>query len=99
MAHIQFSWTSSTSDEYPSLVYNLYECEAGDSTYTKIVENLGALEFSLLMEDRPSGTYRYYVTAYDLESTLESVPSNIVEKEYKRVPQAPKGFVGVLFYT
>lgn len=89
MAHINFSWTAPTtladgtalSDK---ITYNLYE------NGTKIVPDIAATNFSLLMDGKVAGVYTYTVTTTDSATTLESVQSVPVKVSFVS-PQSPTG--------
>jgi len=80
MAHLNFEWDASPSAGVDS--YNLYE------NGELIVPDIGVLNFSLLMDGKPEGSYDYYVTAVDADRGLESAPSNTVTADFF-VPAAP----------
>ena len=87
---IEFSWTHEGKRENGddidvlSLSYRLYE---GNEL---IVDDIGEMQFSLLMADKPYANYEYSVTAVD-RSGLESERSNTVTVVFFP-PAAPSGF-------
>ena len=80
MAHFKFQWDASPTPEVD--YYRLYE----DGEL--VVDNIGVLNFDLLLDSKPEGSYDYYVTAVDAESSAESVPSNTVTGNFI-MPKAP----------
>lgn len=78
MASINFSWEHDAQSK--PIFYRLYE------DGVKAVDNIEQLNFSLLMDGKAHKTYKYYVTAVDKTTQLESVPSNVIEVPF----QAPK---------
>lgn len=86
-----FSWSQVTTDtsgntvnDPTAIVYRLYE------DGQMIVDNIGEIEFSLLMTGKEHKAYSYYVTALDNTTKLESVPSNSVSVNFT-LPAAPAG--------
>ena len=86
MAHLNFNWDHSAPT---NLEYRLYEDGA------MIGDNIGVLNFSLSMEGKQPNTYSYYVTAVDLTTKLESVPSGAVSINFT-LPSPPTGLVASL---
>jgi hypothetical protein len=91
MSHINFNWTSPTTRTDGSAIdstitYNLYE------NGVKIVPNIGATNFSLLMDGKADGSYSYTVTAIDV-SGRESAQSTPVQVNF----YAPKSPAGLTF--
>ena len=86
MAHLNFTWTHDTP---AGLEYNLYE------DGVKVVEHIGALNFSLDMTDKIEKAYSFYVTSVRVSDNMESVPSEAVSVNFIR-PAAPTGLT-VLF--
>lgn len=90
MSHLLFNWVAPTTHEDGSaisttLTYNLYE------DTVKIVPNIGALSFSLLMDGKSYKSYSYYLTAVDSSTGLESKPSPTVTAAFIP-PKPPTGF-------
>lgn len=85
-AKINFEW-SYTDAAHPRAFFRLYENDQ------LAVDDIGELNFSLLMDGKPNGDYRYHVTAVDSDTNLESVPSNSVAVNFRQ-PAAPTGFKG-----
>lgn len=93
MKRIEFSWTHEGRREngdpvdVSELTYRLYEFNS------LIVDNIGELNFSLLMDDKDHGMYEYSVTAVD-EMGLESEKSNSVTVVFIP-PAAPTSFTAL----
>jgi len=85
MAHLNFKWDYAAPQ---GITFNLYE------DGNKIVEDIGQLDFSLLMDGKPDGHYDYEVTAFDTQTHRESVPSNSVGVDFF-VPAEPTNLVMV----
>ena len=86
MKSITFNWEHQSPT---GLVFRLYE------DGVMIVDNIGAMNFTLSMDGNADGVYAYYLTSFDTTTKLESVPSETVNINFIP-PQAPTGFVGSL---
>ena len=86
MRSILFNWEHQSPE---NLVFRLYE------DGIMIVDNIGAMNFTLSMEGKADGVYAYYLTSFDTTTKLESVPSETVNVNFIP-PQAPTGFRGSL---
>jgi len=94
MTHLNFSWSAPTTYENgatitDSLTYNLYE------NGSKVVTDIAALNFSLVMDGKSPGVYTYTVTAVDVATSLESVQSAPVQVSFI-APKSPENFVYTL---
>ena len=89
MAKIDFSWTYAPEADHPHVFFRLYE------NGQKVVDDIGEMKFSLLMDSHAHATYTYVVTAVDADKGLESTPSNSVRIPFFP-PAAPTGFKGLL---
>ena len=89
MSKLNFSWTYAADPKYPRAYFRLYE------NGQLIVDNIGELNFSLLMDSKPHADYRYSVTTFDPDRMLESAHSNEVEYSFFP-PAAPTGLVASL---
>lgn len=83
MSKLEFSWTYSDTT-HPSAFFRLYE------NTKMVVDNIGELKFSLLMDSKTPGVYSYYITAVEPSSLLESIPSATVSVNFTK-PAAPTG--------
>lgn len=81
---INFGWTYSDAS-HPRAFFRLYE------NGSLVVDDIAEPSFSLLMDGKAIGEYRYHVTAVDSDTNLESVPSNTVSINFQK-PAAPAGF-------
>lgn len=83
MASLSFNWSHINPDD-SNITFNLYE------NGTKVIEDISQLKFTLLMDSKEQGNYEYYVTAFDEDTRLESIPSNKVSVNFT-IPDAPIG--------
>lgn len=88
MAKLEFSWSYSDT-VHPDVFFRLYE------NNDLAVDKIGELKFSLLMDGKATGDYKYYVTAVDERTHLESLPSNTVAVNFT-LPAAPAGLTASL---
>lgn len=86
MAKIDFGWTY-TDAKHPDVHFKLYE------NGKPIVDDIAALEFSLLMDGKAKGDYAYSVAAVDNKTHLESAQSASIVINFQ-LPAAPTGFKG-----
>lgn len=84
MASLQFNWSSTNPES--NITYRLYE------DGTEVVRDISTLNFTLLMDGKEGKDYVYYVTAYDIDTRLESTPSNAVTIPFT-APVAPTSLV------
>ena len=82
--HIPFKWDYDAS-QIENVHFRLYE--DGEM----IVDNIGELNFNLLMDDKDYKNYEYYVTAVRTDFDIESEPSNPYTVNFTR-PAAPTNF-------
>ena len=84
MSKLNFAWTYEADPKYPHAYFRLYE------NGLMVVDNIGELNFSLLMDGKGYADYKYSVTTFDPDSMLESVHSNEVPYHFFP-PAAPAG--------
>jgi len=89
MAKLDFSWQYAAEADHPHVFFRLYE------NGQKVVDDIGEMKFSLLMDDHAHATYSYAVTTVDADSRLESTPSNAIKIPFFP-PAAPTGLQGSL---
>lgn len=77
---ILFNWTHENPE---GLTYRLFE----DGEL--VVDEIGEMNFTLLMNGKPYKEYSYHVTAYDPRTKLESEASNVVTVNFM-IPAAPR---------
>jgi len=82
--HIPFKWDYDAS-QLEAVHFRLYE--DGEM----IVDNIGELNFNLLMGDKDYKNYEYHVTAVRTDFDIESEPSNPYTVNFTR-PAAPTNF-------
>lgn len=83
MAKITLNWTY-TDIAHPDAEFRIYE------NGTMIIDHVGALNFTVLMDGKAPGVYKYTATAVDKLTLLESAPSNEVAVNFTK-PAAPTG--------
>ena len=80
MPGITLTWQHDTP---AGLTYNVYENDA------LIVENVGVLNFSIDMANRPSGNYIYQVSAVRTSDNVEGARSEPVTANFTQDPPLP----------
>jgi len=83
MAKITLTWDY-TDTVHPDAEFRIYENGA------MIIDHVGALNFTVLMDGKAQGIYKYSATAVDKHTLLESDHSNEVAVNFTK-PAAPTG--------
>jgi hypothetical protein len=96
--YIPFEWDHSQPDS-PFIHFRLYEKLEGEAEGQPIVDNIGALDYSLLMTGKPPGQHEYWVTTISTKynpAGWESEASNSLIVDFTQ-PAAPTNFrIGTL---
>lgn len=91
--HIPFAWNyAQPVPEHKH--FRLYERLEGETEGRPVIDNIGAMKYSLLMDGKPEGQHEYWVTTVStefVEEGWESEASNSLMVDFTR-PAAPTNF-------
>lgn len=91
--YIPFAWDHTQPDS-PFIHFRLYEKLEGAEAGEMIIDNIGALNYSLLMNGKPPGKHEYWATTVStefIEAGWESEASNSLIVDFTQ-PAAPTNF-------
>lgn len=93
--YIPFAWDHTQSESESKYIhFRLYEKLEGEAEGQPVIDNIGSLNYSLLMDGKPEGQHEYWVTTVStefVEEGWESEASNSLMVDFTR-PAAPTNF-------